>query len=109
MIRLMVERRLMPPWFAGEKTAVPMGNDRSLSAADREAVGRARRLIRFLTQPFLVTTQFTGYEGVTVELSDTLSGCHAILEGDADDLDEEDLYMIGPISDARKRPPEANA
>jgi F-type H+-transporting ATPase subunit beta len=80
-----------------------------LSAADREAVGRARRLIRFLTQPFLVTTQFTGYEGVTVELSDTLSGCHAILEGDADDLDEEDLYMIGPISDARKRPSEANA
>jgi F-type H+-transporting ATPase subunit beta len=79
-----------------------------LSAADREAVGRARRLIRFLTQPFLVTTQFTGYEGVTVELEDTLSGCRAILKGDADDLDEEDLYMIGPLSDALKSQPETD-
>jgi F-type H+/Na+-transporting ATPase subunit beta len=66
-----------------------------LSAADRKVVGRARRLIRFLTQPFLVTAQFTGREGVSVPLEDTLAGCRAILDGLADDLPEEDFYMIG--------------
>ncbi len=74
-----------------------------LSAGDRKAVGRARRLMRFLTQPFLVTAQFTGREGVSVTLDDTLSGCETILDGDVDDLPEEAFYMTGTLEDARKR------
>ena len=72
-----------------------------LGAADRRAVNRARRLIRFLTQPFAVTTQFTGIEGASVSLEDTVAGCRAILAGEADDWAEESLYMIGSLDDAR--------
>lgn len=72
-----------------------------LGADDRQAVARARRLLRFLTQPFSVTSQFSGVPGASVSIEDTLTGCQAILEGKADDLDEEALYMIGPLSDAR--------
>ena len=74
-----------------------------LSPADRRAVGRARRLMRFLTQPFKVTSQFTGIEGATVSLDDTLEGCEAILRGDADDWAEGSLYMIGTLDDAMRK------
>ncbi len=72
-----------------------------LSASDRTAVRRARRLIRFLTQPFAVTAQFTGREGVSVPLAETLRGCRAILDGAADDWAESSLYMVGTLDDAR--------
>jgi F-type H+-transporting ATPase subunit beta len=74
-----------------------------LSAVDRQAVKRARRLMRFLTQPFMVTVAFTGKEGRTVEISDTLAGCRAILDGEADDWAENSLYMIGGIEEASAR------
>ena len=68
-----------------------------LSAVDRQAVKRARRLMRFLTQPFMVTVAFTGKQGRTVEIADTLAGCRAILDGEADDWAESSLYMIGGL------------
>jgi F-type H+-transporting ATPase subunit beta len=71
-----------------------------LGSVDRLAVGRARRLLRFLTQPFGVTEQFTGREGVPVKLEDTLKGCAAILHGDPDEWSEASFYMIGRIEDA---------
>jgi F-type H+/Na+-transporting ATPase subunit beta len=74
-----------------------------LSAVDRQAVKRARRLMRFLTQPFMVTVAFTGKEGCTVDVADTLAGCRAILDGEADDWAESSLYMIGGIEEARAR------
>ncbi len=74
-----------------------------LSAADRQAVGRARKLIRFLTQPFAVTAQFTGREGASVSIEDTLKGCEAILGGETDKWEESSLYMVGTIEDARAR------
>ena len=74
-----------------------------LSAADRRSVKRARRLMRFLTQPFMVTVAFTGKEGRTVEIIDTLAGCRAILDGEADDWAESSLYMIGTLEEARER------
>jgi F-type H+-transporting ATPase subunit beta len=74
-----------------------------LSAADRTAVQRARRLIRFLTQPFAVTSQFTGRQGVSVSLEDTLVGCRAILAGETDNWAEKSLYMVGTIEDARMK------
>jgi F-type H+-transporting ATPase subunit beta len=74
-----------------------------LSAADRTAVQRARRLIRFLTQPFAVTSQFTGRQGVSVALEDTLAGCRAILAGETDSWAENSLYMVGSIEEARMK------
>ncbi|MGA8276961.1 MAG: F0F1 ATP synthase subunit beta [Rhodanobacteraceae bacterium] len=74
-----------------------------LSAADRSIVNRARRLMRFLTQPFMVTVAFTGKEGHSVELDDTLAGCRAILDGEADDWAESSLYMVGSLDEARTR------
>jgi F-type H+/Na+-transporting ATPase subunit beta len=74
-----------------------------LSAADRRVVKRARRLMRFLTQPFMVTVAFTGKEGRAVELDVTLAGCRAILEGETDDWAEGSLYMAGDLEEARQR------
>ncbi len=74
-----------------------------LSAADRRLVGRARRLTRFLTQPFMVTTAFTGKPGRSVELEATLAGCRAILDGEADNWAESSLYMAGDLEEARQR------
>jgi F-type H+-transporting ATPase subunit beta len=80
-----------------------------LSAADRVVVKRARRLLRFLTQPFMVTEAFTGKSGRAVELDATLAGCRAILTGEADDWAESSLYMIGTLDEARTREAQAEA
>ena len=74
-----------------------------LGAEDRLTVGRARRLIRFLTQPFQVTEAFTGQAGRSVPLKETLSGCCAILDGKGDALPESAFYMIGGIDEARAK------
>lgn len=74
-----------------------------LSATDRDAVKRARRLMRFLTQPFMVTVAFTGKPGRSVELEATLAGCRAILEGETDDWAESSLYMVGDLEEARAK------
>ena len=74
-----------------------------LSAGDRTAVKRARRLLRFLTQPFMVTVAFTGKPGRSVELEATLAGCRAILNGEADDWAESSLYMVGDFDEARQK------
>ncbi len=71
-----------------------------LGAADRKIVSRARRLQRFLTQPFMVTEAFTGTLGASVNLKDTLSGCSAILNGDTDNWSESSLYMVGTLEQA---------
>jgi F-type H+-transporting ATPase subunit beta len=73
-----------------------------LSADDQRIVRRARRLIRFMTQPFFVTEQFTGKTGKLVSIEETLTGCEAILAGEFDDIPESALYMIGGIDEARK-------
>jgi len=80
-----------------------------LSTADRTAVKRARRLMRFLTQPFMVTEAFTGKSGRVVELPATLAGCRAILDGEADDWAEGSLYMIGDIDEARQKEAQSKA
>jgi F-type H+-transporting ATPase subunit beta len=74
-----------------------------LTAQDRRLVGRARRLQRFLTQPFAVTEKFTGIAGRSVALEDTIAGCRAILDGECDDWQESSLYMIGTLDEARRR------
>ncbi|MDF1856563.1 F0F1 ATP synthase subunit beta [Pseudooceanicola sp.] len=74
-----------------------------LGVDDRLIVKRARRLQRFLTQPFMVTEAFTGTPGASVSLADTLAGCRAILAGEADDWAESSLYMVGTLEDARAK------
>ncbi|MBU6249509.1 MAG: F0F1 ATP synthase subunit beta, partial [Xanthomonadaceae bacterium] len=66
-------------------------------------VERARRLQRFLTQPFAVTEAFTGMPGRSVALADTLDGCEAILRGDCDGWRESSLYMVGTLAEAQAR------
>ncbi|MCA7883570.1 F0F1 ATP synthase subunit beta [Burkholderia contaminans] len=74
-----------------------------LGVDDRRIVGRARRLQRFLTQPFAVTEAFTGVPGRSVAVDDTIAGCRAILDGECDAWREQSLYMIGTLDEARER------
>lgn len=79
-----------------------------LSVRDRLVVGRARRLQRFLTQPFAVTEAFTGKPGRSVPLAETLKGCQAILDGACDGWAESSFYMVGTIDEARGKDASAN-
>jgi len=80
-----------------------------LSTEDRRTVLRARRLQRFLTQPFFVTDAFTGMAGASVSRAQTLAGCRAILDGETDDWAESSLYMVGTLEDARRKEESARA
>ena len=80
-----------------------------LTAVDRTVVKRARRLMRFLTQPFMVTVAFTGKPGRAVELATTLAGCRAILDGETDEWAESSLYLVGDLEEARQKEFEAKS
>jgi F-type H+-transporting ATPase subunit beta len=71
-----------------------------LSDDDKQAVARARKIQRFLSQPFFVAEIFTGSPGKYVSLKDTLAAFKAILNGDHDDLPEQAFYMVGGIEEA---------
>jgi F-type H+/Na+-transporting ATPase subunit beta len=71
-----------------------------LNEEDKLTVSRARKVQRFLSQPFFVAQQFTGQEGRYVPLSDTIRGFKEILEGKHDDLPENAFYMVGSIDEA---------
>ena len=85
------------------KDIIAMLGLEQLSAADRATVARARRLERFLTQPFFTTEQFSGIKGRLVSLADALDGCERILRDEFKDVPESALYMIGTIDEAWKR------
>ncbi|HAU0262969.1 TPA: F0F1 ATP synthase subunit beta [Legionella pneumophila] len=68
-----------------------------LSSKDRAMVLRARKLQRYLTQPFHVTKQQTAMEGQSVSLAETLADCEAFINGDFDELSEDECYMIGTM------------
>jgi F-type H+-transporting ATPase subunit beta len=71
-----------------------------LSEADRRIVARARRIERFLSQPFSVAEVFTGMPGKYVALSDTIQGFESILNGECNDFTEQSFYLIGTIDEA---------
>jgi len=71
-----------------------------LSEEDKLAVARARKIERFLSQPFHVAEIFTGSPGKYVSLKDTISGFQGILDGDYDHLPEQAFYMVGSIDEA---------
>lgn len=71
-----------------------------LSEEDKETVNRARKIQKFLSQPFFVAEQFSGIKGKYVKVSDTIRGFKEIIEGKHDDLPEQAFYMVGTIEDA---------
>lgn len=84
------------------KDIIAMLGLEQLSLEDRNTVNRARRLERFLTQPFYVTEVFSGQEGKFIHLEETLSGCERILNDEFKDYPESALYMIGTIDQIKK-------
>jgi F-type H+-transporting ATPase subunit beta len=84
------------------KDIIAMLGLEELSLEDQRTVQRARRLERFLTQPFFVTEQFTGQKGRSVPLEEALDGCVRIMQGEFDEYPERSLYMIGSIGEATK-------
>ena len=83
------------------KDIIAMLGLEQLSPEDRKVVARARRLERFLTQPFFTTEQFTGHKGKLVSLEEALDGCERILRDELKDYPESAFYMIGTIGEAK--------
>jgi F-type H+-transporting ATPase subunit beta len=83
------------------KDIIAMLGLEQLAPEDRKVVARARRLERFLTQPFFATEKFSGIKGKIVSLKDSLDGCERILRDEFKDYPESALYMIGAIDEAK--------
>jgi len=73
-----------------------------LSEDDKLTVSRARKIQKFLSQPFFVASQFTGREGRFVKIADTIKGFKEIVDGKCDDMPEQAFYMMGTIDEARE-------
>ena len=71
-----------------------------LSEEDKMVVSRARKIERFLSQPFFVAEVFTGSPGKLVDLSDTIKGFKGLVDGEYDHLPEAAFYMVGAIEEA---------
>jgi len=84
------------------KDIIAMLGLEELAQSERQIVYRARRLERFLTQPFFTTEQFTGIEGKIVKLEAALDGCDRILDDEFSDLPEQSLYMIGGVDEVKR-------
>jgi len=74
-----------------------------LSEEDKKLVGRARKVQKFLSQPFFVAEQFTGIPGQFVKIEDTIKSFKAILDGEVDDLPEQAFYLVGDINMAKEK------
>jgi F-type H+-transporting ATPase subunit beta len=74
-----------------------------LSDEDKIIINRARRVQRFLTQPFFVTEQYTGLKGRFVQLNETLEGFKQIIEGKLDNIPEQAFYMTGSIEEVKRK------
>ncbi|MCK5077943.1 MAG: F0F1 ATP synthase subunit beta, partial [Calditrichia bacterium] len=70
-----------------------------LSDEDKATVARARKIQKFLSQPFFVASEFTGREGRYVSLKDTVEGFRKIIDGELDDIPEQAFYMMGNIDE----------
>lgn len=94
--------RLLQTYKSLQDIIAILGMD-ELSDEDKKTVSRARKLQRFLTQPFTVGESFTGIDGLTVDLKDTIAGCASICAGEYDHLPEQAFFMIGKIEDAERK------
>jgi F-type H+-transporting ATPase subunit beta len=89
------------------KDIIAMLGLEQLSPEDRKVVFRARKLERFLTQPFFTTGQFSGIPGKLVSLNDALNGCEQILMDKFNEYPESAFYMIGGVDEIKKVKAEA--
>jgi len=89
------------------KDIIAMLGMEELSEQDRATVSKARKLERFLTQPFFTTEQFTGHEGRFVALEEAIDGAERILDGEFRDRSERAFYMIGGLDDLEQPAEEA--
>ena len=89
--------------YAELKDIIAMLGLEQLTPEDRNVVARARRLERFLTQPFFTTEAFTGLKGKLVSLKDALDGCERILHDEFKDYPESAFFMIGKIDEAKEK------
>ena len=101
--RLAQEIRRTLAQYAELKEIIAMLGLEQLSPEDRAVVGRARRLERFLTQPFFTTEQFTALKGRYVSRDEALDGCERILRDEFKDYPESALYMIGAVDEAKAK------
>jgi F-type H+-transporting ATPase subunit beta len=101
--RIAQEVRRTLAQYAELKDIIAMLGLEQLSPDDRKVVARARRLERFLTQPFFTTEQFSGLKGQLVARKDALDGCERILQDEFKDYPEHALYMIGRIAEAQEK------
>jgi F-type H+-transporting ATPase subunit beta len=101
--RIAQEVRRTLAQYAELKDIIAMLGLEQLSLEDRKVVARARRLERFLTQPFFTTEQFSGLKGQLVSRKDALDGCERILRDEFKDYPEHALYMIGSIDHAQEK------
>ena len=95
-------QRVLQTYKSLQEIIAILGMD-ELSEDDKLTVARARKIQRFLSQPFFVAEAFTGSPGKLVDLDDTISGFRAIVDGDYDDLPEQAFYMVGSIDEAVER------
>ena len=100
--RIALEIRKTLAEYEDLKDIIAMLGLEELSREDQKKVNRARRLERFLTQPFYTTEQFTGMEGKIVALNDALDGAERILQDEFSEYPEKALYMIGKVGEADK-------
>ena len=98
--RVATEVRKTLAQYEDLKDIIAMLGFDELPEKDQQVVQTARKLERFLTQPFFTTSQFTNIEGRSVNLQDTLNGCERILSGEFNDYTEDDFFMIGKIEEA---------
>jgi F-type H+-transporting ATPase subunit beta len=94
--------RLLAPDFVGNEHIAILGME-ELSDEDRVLVNRARRLQKFLSQPFFVAEKFSGHPGRFVSLSETIEGFKGIVEGAYDQFPEQAFYMAGNIRDVERK------
>ncbi len=92
-------QRILQTYKSLQDIIAILGMD-ELSEEDKLTVMRARKIQRFLSQPFFVAEVFTGTPGVLVSLEDTIKGFKGICQGDYDDLPEAAFYLVGTIEDA---------
>jgi F-type H+-transporting ATPase subunit beta len=97
-----VVQRVLQTYKSLQEIIAILGMD-ELSEDDKLTVSRARKIQRFLSQPFHVAEVFTGSPGKLVDLEDTIKGFRAIVDGEYDDLPEQAFYMVGSISEAVER------
>ena len=91
-------KRLLQRYKELQDIIAILGMD-ELSESDRQIVARARKVQRFLSQPFFVAEQFTGMKGRYVQIEDTIRSFKEVLEGKHDNLPEQAFYMVGQIED----------